>query len=35
MKKDGDRMGGAVKLVKALEAYAEHFEHQDWKPIQH
>lgn len=35
MKKDGDRMGGAVKLVKALEDYGDHFEHQGWKPIQH
>jgi hypothetical protein len=35
MKKDGDRMGGAVKLVKALKAYGDFFDHAGWKPIQH
>lgn len=35
MKKDGDRMAGAVKVVKALAAYAEFFEHPNWQPIKH
>ena len=35
MKKDGDRMAGAVKVIGALEAYAKHFDHSDWKPLVH
>ncbi len=35
MKKDGDRMAGAVKVIQGLESYAKYFEHPDWKPIEH
>lgn len=35
MKKGDARMGGAVKVMNALEAYAKFFEHPDWKPMQH
>ncbi len=35
MKKDGDRMGGAVRVIKGLESYAKYFDHPDWKPIEH
>ncbi|MBI5498174.1 MAG: hypothetical protein HY904_24440 [Deltaproteobacteria bacterium] len=35
MKQDDNRMGGAVKIIKALEAYAKYFEHTGWKPIKH
>lgn len=26
---------GAVKVVKALDAYGKHFEHAGWKPLEH
>lgn len=35
MKKDGDRMQGAVRVIQGLESYAKYFEHPDWKPIEH
>jgi hypothetical protein len=35
MKKDGDRMAGAVKVIQGLESYAKFFEHPEWKPIEH
>lgn len=35
MKKDGDRISGAVKIIKALGAYGDHFEHPGWVPIKH
>ncbi|MBI2394818.1 MAG: hypothetical protein HYV09_34935 [Deltaproteobacteria bacterium] len=35
MKKDGNRMGGAVKIIKALGSYADTFEHPGWQPIKH
>lgn len=35
MKKDGDRMQGAVKVIQGLGSYAKYFEHPDWKPIEH
>lgn len=33
MEGDGDRHDGAVGIVKALGAYAEHFEHPGWQPL--
>ena len=35
MKKEGNRMEGAVKIIKGLGAYASHFEHPNWQPIKH
>lgn len=35
MKKDGDRMSGAVKVIGALRSYETYFEHAGWKPIVH
>ncbi len=35
MKKDGDRMSGAVRVIQGLESYAKFFDHPDWKPIEH
>ncbi len=35
MKKDGDRMQGAVKVIQGLESYGKFFDHPDWKPIEH
>jgi len=35
MKADGDRMKGVVKIVRALDAYGKHFEHPNWKSIEH
>lgn len=35
MKAEADRMKGVVKIVRALDAYAKHFEHPDWKPLVH
>ncbi len=35
MKADGDRMQGAVRIVRALGTYGEFFEHPDWKPLKH
>lgn len=35
MKKDGDRMGGAVKVMRALESYDQFFDHPGWKPLEH
>lgn len=29
------RMGGAVKIVQALDAYDRHFDHPGWQPIKH
>lgn len=35
MKKDGDRMAGAVKVIQGLESYGKFFDHPDWKPLEH
>ena len=35
MKGNGDRMSGAVTIIRALGAYEKHFEHPGWKPIVH
>jgi len=34
MKKEA-RMDGAVKVIQGLGAYAEHFDHPGWTPIEH
>jgi hypothetical protein len=33
--KGADRQVGAVKVVKALDAYGEHFDDAGWKPLAH
>lgn len=35
MREGDDRRSGAVKIIKALDAYAEHFDHAGWQPIAH
>jgi hypothetical protein len=35
MKKDGDRMAGAVKVIGGLQSYGKFFDHPDWKPLDH
>lgn len=35
MKKDGDRMKGAVLVIKGLDSYEKFFDHPGWKPIEH
>lgn len=35
MKADGDRTVGAVKIIKALDAYGAHFDHPGWTKIPH
>lgn len=35
MKKDGNRMSGAVKVIQGLSSYEKFFEHPGWKAIQH
>lgn len=35
MKGDENRMQGAVKIVRGLEAYSTYFDHPDWKPLAH
>jgi len=35
MKKDGDRIKGAVKVIQGLQSYEKFFEHADWKPLEH
>ncbi len=35
MKKDGDRMAGAVRVIQGLTAYGKFFDHPDWKPLEH
>lgn len=35
MKQDGKRISGAVRVIGALGAYGDHFDHPGWKPIQH
>lgn len=32
---DGQREQGAVTLMKALNAYGEHFDHPGWQPVGH
>jgi len=29
-----DQRGGAVRIVMALNAYGDHFEHPDWQPLE-
>ncbi|WP_085371835.1 hypothetical protein [Magnetospirillum sp. ME-1] len=33
--KGGDRAGGVVAAVKALDRYQAHFDHPGWKPVGH
>lgn len=35
MKKDGDRMKGAVQVLNGLDSYEKFFDHPGWKPIEH
>lgn len=35
MKKDGERIAGAAKVIQGLESYAKFFDHPEWKPIEH
>lgn len=35
MKADGDRMQGAVRIVRGLGAYGKFFEHPGWKALEH
>jgi hypothetical protein len=35
MKGEGDQRAGAVRILRALDSYAEYFEHPGWKPIAH
>jgi hypothetical protein len=35
MKKDGDRIKGAVKVIQGLQSYEKFFDHPDWKPLEH
>lgn len=35
MKKDGDRMQGVVRIIKALGAYEQYFDHAGWKALDH
>jgi hypothetical protein len=35
MKKDGNRMAGAVRILQGLDSYGKYFEHADWQPIKH
>lgn len=35
MKGDGDRLAGAVKIVGALAAYGQYFDHPGWTPLEH
>ena len=35
MKADGDRMKGAVRIVRGLGTYGEFFEHPGWKALKH
>ena len=30
MRSGSDRLGGAMRVIQALEAYGQHFDHPDW-----
>jgi hypothetical protein len=30
MRSGSDRMGGAMRVIQAIEAYGRHFDHPDW-----
>lgn len=35
MKSGAGQMNGAVKIVQALKAYPDYFDHPDWQPLAH
>lgn len=35
MKKDGDRMAGAARVIQGLSSYGKFFDHPDWKSLEH
>jgi hypothetical protein len=35
MKASGPRQQGAIKIVRALDAYGKHFNHAGWQPLGH
>jgi hypothetical protein len=35
MKENDQKEEGATAIVQALNAYGDHFDHSDWKPLAH